>query len=67
MPRPPRPLLNGGCYPLIARGNNRQSLFTEAEAFRYCLETCWLGKIGTDFPESPYTGVLDATLLDRSF
>ena len=37
MPRPPRPLVDGGCYHLIARGNNRQALFTEEADFRYFL------------------------------
>jgi len=37
MARPPRQLLDHGCYHLIARGNNRQSLFTEPEAFQYFL------------------------------
>ena len=27
MPRKPRPLIDGGCYHLIARGNNRQPVF----------------------------------------
>ena len=27
MPRLPRPLVDGGCYHLIARGNNRQAVF----------------------------------------
>ena len=38
MTRPPRHLLDGGCYHLIARGNNRQFLLTEAAAFRYFLD-----------------------------
>lgn len=38
MPRPPRPLVDGGCYHLIARGNNRQFLFTEEAAFHYFLD-----------------------------
>lgn len=31
MPRPPRPLLDGGCYHLIARGNNRHREFVNLE------------------------------------
>ena len=38
MARPRRPLLDHGCYHLIARGNNRQCVFTDAEAFRYFLD-----------------------------
>lgn len=38
MPRPPRPLVDGGCYHLIARGNNRQFVFPADEAFRYFLD-----------------------------
>ena len=38
MPRKPRELVDGGCYHLIARGNNRQALFTSDEAFRYFLD-----------------------------
>ena len=38
MPRKPRQLLDGGCYHLIARGNNRQFVFREAAAFRHFLE-----------------------------
>ena len=38
MARPPRHLLDGGCYHLIARGNNRQFLLTEEVAFRYFLD-----------------------------
>ena len=37
MSRRPRQLLDGGCYHLIARGNNRQFLLTDAEACRYFL------------------------------
>ncbi|HEX9871740.1 MAG TPA: transposase [Candidatus Tectomicrobia bacterium] len=33
MPRKPRELIDGGCYHLIARGNNRQWLFTQPETF----------------------------------
>ncbi len=38
MTRPPRQLRDGGCYHLIARGNNRQFLFAEEGAFRYFLD-----------------------------
>ena len=38
MTRLPRQLLDGGCYHLIARGNNRQFLLTEEAAFRYFLD-----------------------------
>jgi len=38
MARPPRQLLDHGCYHLIARGNNRQFLFTEPEAFQHFLQ-----------------------------
>ncbi len=38
MARPPRQLLDHGCYHLIARGNNRQFLFTEPETFQYFLD-----------------------------
>ena len=38
MSRRPRQLLDGGCYHLIARGNNRQFLLTDAEACRYFLD-----------------------------
>ena len=37
MPRKPRQLLDGACYHLVARGNNRQFLFQEEETFRYFL------------------------------
>jgi len=37
MARPPRQLLDGDCYHLIARGNNRQFLLTEEAAFHYFL------------------------------
>jgi len=30
MPRPPRSLLDGGCYHVIARGNNRQKRMGQA-------------------------------------
>ncbi|MBI4597112.1 MAG: transposase [Candidatus Omnitrophica bacterium] len=38
MPRLPRVLVDGGCYHVIARGNNRQFLFTTDEAFWYFLD-----------------------------
>ena len=38
MARPPRQLLDNGCYHLIARGNNRQFLLHEAAAFGYFLD-----------------------------
>ena len=38
MPRAPRQLVDGGIYHLIARGNNRQVLFTEEAQFRYFLD-----------------------------
>ena len=38
MARPLRQLLDHGCYHLIARGNNRQFLFTEPEAFQHFLQ-----------------------------
>jgi putative transposase len=38
MARPLRQLLDGGCDHVIARGNNRQFLFTEGEAFHYFLD-----------------------------
>ena len=38
MPRPPRQLCDRSCYHVIARGNNRQFLFTEEDAFRYFLD-----------------------------
>ena len=37
MPRSPRQLIDGGCYHLIARGNNRQFIFTRPEAFEHFL------------------------------
>jgi len=37
MTQPPRQLLDGGCYHLIARGNNRQFVFSDEDAFRYFL------------------------------
>ena len=44
MPRPPRQLLDHGCYHLMARGNNRQRLFTKEAAFRYFLALLGQGK-----------------------
>ena len=38
MPRLPRQLKDHGCYHLIARGNNKQFLFKEEEAFLYFLD-----------------------------
>lgn len=38
MPRKPRELVNRGCYHLIARGNNRQFIFRDEEAFHRFLE-----------------------------
>jgi len=38
MPRKPRPLIDRGCYHLIARGNNRQWLFVEAADFERFLD-----------------------------
>ncbi len=52
MARPPRQLLDGGCYHLIARGNNRQFLFTEEEAFRYFLDL--LARAKARFPAKLY-------------
>jgi len=52
MPRPPRPLVEGGCYHLIARGNNRQFLFTEEAAFRYFLDG--LARAKTRYPAKLY-------------
>ena len=37
MPRKPRQLVDGGCYHLIARGNNRCCVFADDDAFRYFL------------------------------
>ncbi len=44
MPRLPRQLQDHGCYHLIARGNNRQFLFTAEESFRYFLDLLARGK-----------------------
>ena len=37
MPRPPRPLVDGGGYHLIARGKNRLFLFSHSDAFHHFL------------------------------
>ena len=52
MPRPPRPLVDGGCDHLIARGNNRQFLFTEEAAFHYFLDG--LARAKTRYPAKLY-------------
>jgi putative transposase len=52
MARPPRQLLDGGCYHVIARGNNRQFLFTAAEHFRYLLDL--LARAKGRFPAQLY-------------
>ena len=52
MPRPPRSLLDGGCYHLIARGNNRQFIFAEADGFQYFLEL--LGRAKARYPAKLY-------------
>lgn len=52
MTRPPRQLLDGGCYHLIARGNNRQFLFSDEDAFRYFLSL--LARAKTRFPAKLY-------------
>ena len=52
MTRPPRQLLDGGCYHLIARGNNRQFLLTEDTAFRYFLDL--LARAKTTYPARLY-------------
>ena len=52
MARPPRQLLDHGCYHLIARGNNRQFLFTEPEAFQYFLAL--LGRAQARYPAQLY-------------
>ncbi len=52
MARPPRQLLDGGCYHLIARGNNRQFVFSDADAFRYFLGL--LARAKTRFPAKLY-------------
>jgi len=52
MPRPPRQLLDNGCYHLIARGNNRQFLFTAEEAFHYFLDC--LARAKTRYPAKLY-------------
>ena len=52
MARPPRPLLDHGCYHLIARGNNRQFLFLDEEAFRYFLGL--VARAKTQYPAKLY-------------
>lgn len=52
MPRRPRQLLDHGCYHVIARGNNRQFLFTAEEAFRYFLEL--VARAKARYPWSSY-------------
>lgn len=52
MPRPPRSLLDGGCYHVIARGNNRQFIFAEADAFHYFLDL--LGRAKARYPATLY-------------
>ena len=52
MPRLPRQLQDGGCYHLIARGNNRQTLFAEEDAFRYFLNL--LARAKVRFPAKLY-------------
>jgi putative transposase len=52
MPRPPRQLVDGGCYHLIARGNNRWFLFTQDEEFTYFLDC--LGRAKTRYPAKLY-------------
>ncbi len=52
MARPPRQLLDGGCYHLIARGNNRQFLLTEDAACHYFLEL--LARAKTRYPAKLY-------------
>ena len=52
MPRPPRPLLDGGCYHVIARGNNRQFIFAETKAFQYFLAL--LGRAKARYPAKLY-------------
>ncbi len=52
MARPPRHLLDGGCYHVIARGNNRQFLLSEEPAFRYFLDL--LARAKTRYPAKLY-------------
>ena len=52
MARPPRPLLDHGCYHVIARGNNRQFLFFDDEAFRYFLDL--LARAKARYPANLY-------------
>ena len=52
MPRPARPLVDHGCYHIIARGNNRQWLFTTPAAFRQFLQLITVAK--TRYPAQLY-------------
>ncbi len=52
MPPKPRQLLDGGCYHVIARGNNRQFLFLQEEAFRYFLDL--VGRAKARYPAKLY-------------
>ena len=49
MPRPPRPLTDGGCYHVIARGNNRQQLFVNDAAFLFLRDCLGSAKIRYPF------------------
>ena len=52
MPRASRHLQDHGCYHLIARGNNRQFLFTAEEHFLYFLDL--LARIKAHYPAQLY-------------
>ncbi len=52
MPRAPRQFVDGGIYHLIARGNNRQFLFTAEDQFRYFLDL--LARAKTRYPAKLY-------------
>jgi len=52
MARPLRQLLDGGCYHVIARGNNRQFLLNDEPAFRYFLDL--LARAKTRYPARLY-------------
>ena len=52
MPRPPRRLVDDGCYHVIARGNNHQPLFQD-EAALQCLLGC-LRKMKQRYPAKLY-------------
>ena len=56
MTRPPRQLLDGGCYHLIARGNNRQCLLTEEAAFHDFLDL--LARAKARYPAKLYHSCL---------